>query len=180
MWKALLHARQGKPTDNEKDMSRCSLAVESLHTMEIREEQQVWFTLALGIYLGTYEMVVRSMRAHTLRQHALLLIKPWYPKLLDDPALYTDIVCIIWQDTAECLLRRQVPILQFRVGAREQFDHVGGISTGILPILYNVCKLCAASKPGVEVDEGIIAELVKTIRQWRPHPSVKFHQLRPA
>ncbi|RDW73594.1 hypothetical protein BP5796_07036 [Coleophoma crateriformis] len=170
---------------SEMELSLGATALQRLRTMTVNRPAEVALVLSLGTALLTFELLTSSKHSHAIGQHTLSLLRPWYDSVALSPEMDMDVLCPLFLDTAHCLLKREVPVIRYHVRDTSIVDRYVGLSSTLLPFLYDVCILGHRSKHTVlpsnsELDEGLesnFLDLEEIIQAWRPSPPVAFAHL---
>lgn len=164
---------------DEVDMSRSAVALRKLRYAPVSVDK-LEAILTLGNLLVTYELLTSSQTAHAITRFTLSLVQPIYyaqPSI----TMPTELISLCFLDIVECLVRREVPIVQFRVESLTMIDRYAGLLCPLLPILYELCEIgniYALGGPKNEREKSLLAERVSNLdyrlSAWRPTPPPGF------
>ncbi|KAE9985991.1 hypothetical protein BLS_003013 [Venturia inaequalis] len=164
---------------DDVDMSRSAVALRKLRYAPVSADK-LGAILTLGNLLVTYELLTSSQTAHAITRFTLSLIQPLY---YAQPAIPmpTELISLCFLDIVECLVRRETPIIKFRVENVTLIDRYAGLLCPFFPILYELCEVAniyALGGPKNERERRIFAEHVHSldsrISAWRPTPPPNF------
>lgn len=133
--------------------------------------------LLLGQALLVYNALIPSPDTQIITRGTLLSVRHWYPALLQRSDLNAVTMTPVLMDTVECLIRREVPVIQLPPPDYCVVDRFAGLRSSLLPLLYELCdrsyhaKIAApassvASLGHVENDPYFETE--DKIRRWNP------------
>ncbi|KAF2114595.1 hypothetical protein BDV96DRAFT_600558 [Lophiotrema nucula] len=77
---------------------------------------------------------------------SLLASRSWYPVMQNLPVLDNITVVPVLIDTIDCLIRREVPIVRWQETERVIVDRFAGVSSSLLPLMYDVCIISHRAK----------------------------------
>jgi Fungal specific transcription factor domain/Fungal Zn(2)-Cys(6) binuclear cluster domain len=176
---AVFRARSKLSGFDDVDMSRSAVALRKLRYAPVAEDQ-VGVILTLGNLLVTYELLTSSQLAHAITRFTLSLIQPLY---YSQPAfeMPTELISLVFLDIVECLVRREIPIIQFRVEDFTLIDRFAGLCCPLLPMLYELCQvgnIYARDGPQNEREKRLLAEHLRSLNArlstWKPTPTPGF------
>ncbi|KAJ0415438.1 hypothetical protein BJY00DRAFT_327064 [Aspergillus carlsbadensis] len=127
------------------NITHCTTALRKLRALHATDIPTICTMLALGTSILTYDQLAAHENVSMICRYLLNEVKPWYARLIQYPELDFELNCLIYLDTVECALRREVPVLRLRVRGEGVVDRYVGLVYGLLPLLYDVCVL------GVEI-----------------------------
>lgn len=146
----------------------------------LRSAEDAALVLMLGQVLFVYNVLISWPCTHVIVRSTLLTAREWYPTLLQvaewDPATVTP----VFVDTVQCLVRREVPVLRLPLGGRLVVDRLLGISSSLLPLLYDLCAcshrvkthapvpIPASPTDAQEADDDAYSAVERQIRSWEP------------
>jgi len=136
---------------------------------ELRAVTDLILTMVLGLGVITFDLLDSGLHAHSICRYTLGLTSTCTP-----PAASTELerhlLPLIHMDTCNCLVRRQVPSYRLRSRKPEGVDHYIGLCVSLLPLIYDVCCVAAASTP----DDGCkehFAGVEFAVPNWSPSMS---------
>ena len=153
---------------------RASSALATFRSCKIRSAKDVPTFLMLAGVLLAFGIVVDGdigNKSLLICSEALTLIKPFYESgSMDTLPLDPDfLVCLIMNETTECLLRGISPTVRYRPRSRPCVDKYIGICVTLLPQLYDLANLSDDLRNIVGGDAGPrIVALEAAIQDWRP------------
>jgi hypothetical protein len=178
---AVVRARTDASTVHEEEMSWSVIGLQKLRSLHITQLKEATNVLTLGLVLSTFDMLTLSSSTHLICRYTLSLIKPWYPKLWPNPNTDVELLCLIFIDTAECLVRREIPVIQHLVRDQHLVDRLLGLCPSFLPVLYNVCQCGYLSQQEGVTSRSMFLRTVHKVSQdvqcWYPSPPPKFEDL---
>lgn len=146
----------------------------------LRSVEDAAIILMLGQILFVYNVLISWPCTHLIIRNTLLTTRNWYPAMLKTPEWDAATLTPIFVDTIQCLVRREVPVLRLSIGDRVVVDRFLGVSSSLLPLLYDICvcshrvKMYAPApiKPLLPIDtreEGDVYSTVeRQISSWEP------------
>jgi hypothetical protein len=163
----------------KSNITLSTLALHKLRLLHATDIPTISTMLALGTSILTYDQLASLEGASMICRYLLSQVKPWYARLVQYPELDFELNCLIYLDTVECALRREVPVLRLQVRGEGVVDRYVGLVYGLLPLLYDVCVLGWEIRRdgGFGRGEGVEErwERVRSsIANWQPSPPVDF------
>jgi hypothetical protein len=157
-------------------------ALQKFRTISIHDSTEAAMVLSLGTAIATFELLTSGKDCRAIYGHMLSLIRPWYSDISSCPDMDIDVLCPVLMDTAECLVRREVPVIRFFVRDAAIVDRYVGLCSTMLPILYDICVLGHETKNLMhsrsgDIDDDLaeaIAEMEETTQRWQPTPPPGF------
>ncbi|KAK3984077.1 hypothetical protein QBC44DRAFT_253700 [Cladorrhinum sp. PSN332] len=160
--------------DAEADYAHSAKAVKGLReiaickTRSLRDTDPV-IAMVLGLGAVTFNLLDSGSYAHSVCRYTigLLRIPPD-----EAPELENGLVPLVFMDTCNCLIRRQVPVYRLRPRHHRGMDRYIGFCTSLLPHLYDLCGISHLIKN----DHNTISSaadtklsMIKTaIQDWTP------------
>jgi hypothetical protein len=138
-----------QPEDwEEANLRRGASCIRSLRdaSASICRDYDAGTVIMLGQILLAYNMLITWPRTHLIIRNVLLSVRDWYPDLAKQPGMNSVIVTPIFVDTIDCLIRREIPILQLPPRGNLSPDRFSGLCVDLLPLLYKLCKLSYHAK----------------------------------
>ncbi|KAL4901433.1 hypothetical protein BDW74DRAFT_187670 [Aspergillus multicolor] len=170
-----------------QNMSRCATAIRKLRSLDTPTDiAQVRIMLALGTSILTYDQLAspavsaspQGQGASMICRYVLSHAKPWYepPGILAlMPEMDFEMNCLIYLDTVECLLHRQIPVLRLRLREGEPVvDRYIGLCYSLLPLLYDVCMVGHEIKSQKHGWLEAWEKARDAIGEWQPSVSPEF------
>lgn len=164
---------------DDVDMSRSAVALRKLRYAPVSVDK-LEAILTLGNLLATYEILTSSQTAHAITRFTLSLVQPIYyaqPSI----TMPTELISLCFLDIVECLVRREMPIIKFRLEDLTIIDRYAGLLCPLLPILYELCEvgnIYALGGPKNEKEKMLLAEHINSLdcrlSAWRPTPPPGF------
>ena len=153
---------------------RAANAVSSLRALEISTRQDVSTCLVLGVVVSTFALYVAGGEGETeVCRCVLAQLKPLCETRLDlAPDELSFLNILIFTEVVECLLRGQVPTMQFKIGSEIEVDRYFGLSMPMMAHLYDICVISnalAEATPNHRL--RLLAQLdllEREVRKWRP------------
>lgn len=142
------------------DMCQGAKGLQCLRDVQILRPEEAVCILLLGQALYVFEGLTDTFRipastesgnkvmtsAHSIMRSALISARPWYPMLVNEPALDTVTICPLLLDIVSCLVHREIPIIEPCIPNRVIVDRYVGISVTLLPLLHQICTRSHAAK----------------------------------
>ncbi|KAI8158330.1 hypothetical protein K4K49_012675 [Colletotrichum sp. SAR 10_70] len=128
---------------NPREGSNC---LKQLQAATIVDAHDAAAVIMLGQVLVVYHIILLGTSAHAILRQSLLLVKDWLPSLLSQPCLYPITITSILVDTVECLVKREIPVIQPPLGDYSTVDRTFGLCSGLICILYELCMLSHEAK----------------------------------
>ncbi|KAL5043515.1 hypothetical protein BDW71DRAFT_118737 [Aspergillus fruticulosus] len=174
-----------------QNMSCCATAIRKLRALDPPTDlAQVRLMLALGTSILTYDQMaspaasvsVHGQGAFMVCRYILSHAKPWYDPpgpLARLPEMDIEMNCLIYLDTAECLIHRRIPVLRLRPRDRSEavVDRYIGLCYSLLPLLYDVCVI------GVDIGNKKVGSLRAwekvrdAVTEWQPSVPAGFAEM---
>jgi hypothetical protein len=138
--------------------------------------------LLLGQALLVYNTLIPSPATQIITRGILLSVKSWYPALIKHPYLDAVTLTPILMDTIECLIRREIPVIQLPGPDRCIVDRFLGVCSSLLPLLYELCERSYQvrtsefgehASPSDSKDDSY-SEVERKIRDWAPELPTYF------
>jgi hypothetical protein len=165
---AVFQARSQKSGFDDINFVRSAGGIRKLRRAHVTERDAGAFS-TLGLALTTFDLITSGTSAHTITQFTLSSIRPLYPSLWRDSNVESEILCLIFMDTVECLLRRQIPVLRYMVRDWSLVDRLMGLCAPLLPIMYDICQFAYESRTSSPVQRQF-GYLNKLVASWQPQP----------
>lgn len=133
--------------------------------------------LLLGQALLVYNTLIPSPDTHIITRGTLLSVRHWYPALIKRSDLNAVTMTPVLMDTIECLIRREVPVIQVPPPDHCVADRFVGLCSSLLPLLYELCVQSHQAKTGTtdplvpcsgDDKTDLYSEIEKKIRTWTP------------
>lgn len=123
---AVLRLQTGNPGLDEEGIARGSSALRTLRSTTASRSTAGAF-LNLGTALATFELLTSSCSSHAIVRASLTSIQPWYSALWAQAEHDSELLCPIFMDTVECLLRREIPIFRYQCRDATYVDRYVGV-----------------------------------------------------
>ncbi|KAF5013324.1 hypothetical protein FDECE_674 [Fusarium decemcellulare] len=178
---------------SELDLAQGSDCLKRLQAPAISHPEDAAAVVMLGQVLLVYHIVVLGTSAYTILRRSLLLVKDWYPSLLNQPALHAIVITPILIDTVESLVRREIPVVrapQEQTASYSIVDRSAGLCLGLLYLQYELCRISHQAKlSGVITHDGSsispptqhvgiyrqdLEDIRAQVSNWEPRPSTSF------
>ena len=159
---------------------RAATAVSSLRSLKVSGRQDVSVCLILGVVLTTFALYVAGGEVYTLCRFTLSLVKPTYESTRNfDSDEISFLVCLVFTEAVECLFSGDIPTLRFKPeDTVDVVDRYLGLSSPLLPYLYDLCGLNHALRHTQELGLPRIMERLNLLEQavlrWNPTPPADF------
>lgn len=128
--------------DEETTLRRSARALSTLMTLRPSSKIELSTLLSLALSIITYSIQSLGLQIRPIVQSSLRYVQPWLNNYLDRQWVATDsnLICLVFHDTIECLLRREIPAIRFDLpDIDDVVDRYFGVTHSILPILYDLC-----------------------------------------
>ncbi|KAK4466279.1 hypothetical protein QBC42DRAFT_167155 [Cladorrhinum samala] len=150
-----------------------------------RDETDLVVAMVLGLGAVTFNLLDTGSYAHSVCRYTIgLLCTPplpgeGVPELLED-----GLIPLVFMDTCNCLIRRQVPVFrlgglgssQHRRGRDSSMDRYIGLCASLLPHLYDLCSVSHLIKSNhnmITAAAEVKLSAIKTaIQEWTPPDQV--------
>ena len=178
----------------ELDLSQGSHWLKWLQSPAVIRSDDAIAVIMLGQILVVYHIAVLGTSAHSILRRSLLLVKDWYPSLLNEPSLYPITITPIFIDTVECLVKREIPVIRPPPDDNTDYsivDRSAGVCVGLLHLQYEVCKIGHLSKTLAPITHGnsfesttdqdirtyakSLEDIKRRVSEWEPRPSTCFY-----
>jgi hypothetical protein len=139
--------------------------------------------MLIGQIMLVYNNLIPCSYARDITRGALLSARDWYPSLMSRPELDSITVPLLLVDTIECLVAREVPVLRLPVTNRYVVDRFMGISSSLLPLLYDLCECSYRVKTGgYSTDDGLWTSdepdpyfhIEQSLKNWKPPGTIQL------
>ncbi|KAL3457572.1 hypothetical protein BJX64DRAFT_268704 [Aspergillus heterothallicus] len=171
----------GSEEHKEKNMARSAHAIRKLRNLQATNLAEVATMLALGTSILTYDLIAALDGAGKICRYLLSQVKPWYGRLVRLPEFDFELNCLVYLDTVDCLIRREVPVLRHEIREEGVVDRYIGLVYSLLPLLYDVCVLGWEVKRAggfPQGEEQTLKERWESVRRqiadWQPSPPENF------
>lgn len=147
----------------------------------LRSVEDAAIILMLGQILFVYNVLIALPCTHLIIRNTLLTTREWYPAMLETPEWDPATLTPVFVDTVQCLMKREVPVLRLLVKDRLVVDRFLGISSSLLPLLYDLCVCSHRIKlhcPALintpfsidvhEVNDDAYSVVERHINSWEP------------
>lgn len=167
------HGILGAP--NPLSLSRTASSLKKLRTYDITDTTQLAVLSTMGLSMITFETITSCISAHAIAEHTLSLLRPWYPLLTQNPGLDSNLNCLIFMDTINCLVRRnKAPVLKYVSIYPHFLDRALGLCCTLLPLLHDLCYPFTC-------DPAFYASIKIALQTWQPNlPSDFYTSYSPA
>ncbi|CAI7627461.1 unnamed protein product [Penicillium manginii] len=159
---------------------RAALAISSLRSFQISNEQDVATLLILGVAMVTFAMHVSDGQASLISHYTLSLIKPLAHTMYTMHSSLIDYwMCLVCTETSECLLKSEVPSMRVDPCKRtHEVDRYLGLSSSIFAHLYDICEAGNSLKNASMATAANVMERLAFIKvaveQWHTNPPSNF------
>lgn len=140
--------------------------------------------LMLGQILLAYNaMLPLGNSTRTITRSVLWIVRDWYPVMLQDPRIDAITITPVLIDSIDCLVRREMPVLQLPTTRMWTVDRFLGVCCSLLPFLYDLCQ-CSVLVRGHRELNCQEADLIlcdpyedieRSIAAWEPEYPVDLH-----
>ncbi|KAH7121640.1 hypothetical protein EDB81DRAFT_814172 [Dactylonectria macrodidyma] len=164
-----------EPTTVRSGYVHACSALKRLREYQVQSKHGVSECLALGALVLSFAHCSTATDAPAIASRTLALIKESYETKPDFS--HQDLVfmsCIILPEIFECLIHGSVPTVRYRVvkGSEKYVDRYIGLTSPLLPHLYDICELSNAISLGDNEDMSEILKALELVDQqvtaWRP------------
>lgn len=137
--------------DSNDDFSNGAKAVQVLRAAEmqvLQQETELIKFLTLGLGIITFDLFTSGLHIHSVSRFTINLVKHLYPqarsdtqeqRLVSRPHLDLHSIPLLFCDTINCIVKREVPVLKFQCQTPQPVDRYIGICTALLPHLFDIC-----------------------------------------
>jgi len=161
------------PEDQLIGHRRAASAVSTLRSVTNMSTSDLPIILVVAISAITFALHI-SGTAFSITQHTLSIIEPIYKSSLElDSDSHAFVICLIHEDTDECILRAELPTLRFIIQRPEGFvDRYLGISSPLLLYMYDICvvshTLCHDEHPDLLEATRALDMTERAVEEWTP------------
>lgn len=170
-------ARENKGL-RDRDVAKGTRSLQKLRTTRISGIHDAFAILALGQALAAFDLLTSCIGLTSILRYSLTSIQPWYGQLSRDPSLDSITISSILWHTLCCLVRREVPVIKFIPRDSHIVDHLAGLCTTLLPILYDLCLasygLKCQLRSGSQTDTNPLRQVQQRLLSWVPEPPSTF------
>ncbi|KAF4833976.1 hypothetical protein CGCTS75_v003661 [Colletotrichum tropicale] len=186
LWDAQHNRMKTLDEVNPREGSNC---LKQLQAAAIVDAHDAAAVIMLGQVLVVYHIILLGTSAHAILRQSLLLVKDWLPSLLSQPCLYPITITSILVDTVECLVKREIPVIQPPLGDYSTVDRTFGLCSGLIRVLYELCMLSHEAKKSACAGSVVsdnpmhlrprnfsnqLADIERRVREWEPAPPTTF------
>lgn len=178
---AVFHARSNKSGFDNIDFVRSASGLRKLHSAALAStltNGDLSAFVALGLALVTFDPITSGAATRTITCFTLSLVCTSSPGACVDPRLEPDMLYLVFMDTVECMLRRQLPVLRYRVRDPTLVHRLVGLCAPLLPITYNVCQIAFESRSRSPSPRhfcpAFFDYLSALVATWQPLPPPDF------
>ncbi|EXJ77828.1 hypothetical protein A1O3_08987 [Capronia epimyces CBS 606.96] len=172
MFNACKRARVGSGAFDVSELAPGAMSLRKLRTTRVGGLQDALAMLALGQTLAAFDYLTVCVGPSLILRYTLSSIRPWYEELGGDATFDPLTVGPIFWDTVSCLLRREIPILQFWPREGHIVHHMVGLCTTLLPIFYDLCvvikRLKNRSSYSWSEGNARIRQIEQRLLSWTP------------
>jgi len=170
---AVLQARSQQSGFDDAHFARSAVGLRKLQSRDGWREDVGAF-LTLGLTLATFELITSGSSANGVVRFTLSSIRDLYSSIWLDDDLDSEILSLIFMDTIDCLLRRQVPVLRYRPRDCHLVHRLFGLCASLLPIMYEICQLAADARRRCQLPHQLnpilFDHLIELVASWQPQP----------
>lgn len=159
---------------------RAALAISSLRSFQITNEQDITTLLILGVAMVTFAMHVSDGQASLISHYTLSLIKPLAQNIYTlNSAMIDYWMCLVCTETSECLLKSEVPSMRVDPCKRtHEVDRYLGLSSSIFAHFYDICEAGNSLKNASMATAARVVKNLASIKvaadQWHTTPPSDF------
>ncbi|KAF2106386.1 hypothetical protein BDV96DRAFT_334562 [Lophiotrema nucula] len=151
---------------------RAASAISALRSLGSFSSGDLSAILMLSASAVTFALHI-SGSALAICRHSLHLIQPFYSPTMDlDTDSLAFLVCLVHSETAECLLRCEVPTLRFEVPLRYTVDRFLGVAAPLLSHLHDICEISYNLSRATSVNNAetmrSLDEIGLAVDHWQP------------
>ena len=163
-------------------MARCLVTLTAT-SCPVASVEDAAMRLLLGQALLVSNVLLPSFATHSITRGALLNVKDWYPALIQQPCFDAITLTPVLIDLVECLVRREMPVIRLPDVDRYVVDRFLGITTTLLPLLYDLCESSYHVKEiGFAIggllhcdgDNDVYSKVERNIYNWAPDIPSEF------
>lgn len=173
------HFSTSIPThDAEAYYAHSAKAVKGLREIAIcktpRDDTDLVVAMVLGLGAVTFNLLDSGSYAHSVCRYTIGLLRMPPPDEEAPELLEDGLIPLVFMDTCNCLIRRQVPV--YRLGPRHRrgstMDRYIGLCASLLPHLYDLCGVSHLIKNDhnmISSAADVKLSAIKTaIQDWTP------------
>lgn len=167
-------------TSVEIGHSRAALAISSLRSFKIENQQDLATVLTLGVAMVTFALHVSDGQAFLISHYTLSLVKQQAHCIYALNSTMIDYwMCLVCTETFECLLKSEAPTMRVDPSRRSHtVDRYLGVSSTIFAHFYDICEVGSslknASMAKVANTMGCLASIEAAVDQWQTSPPSNF------
>jgi len=154
-------------------------SLQKLRTARVTNIQHAFAVIALGQALAAFELLTNCVGSMLILRYSLRVAKEWYSELAREESMDAVMICPVFWDTVHSAFRGEVPVVRF--SEREGVgvvDRIGGICTGLLGILYDLCvvgkRVKDQRRSGSGIDTTDLTEIEQRLISWTSRTPSNF------
>ncbi len=135
-------SRDAKADHHYKNSARAVKALRERGDQDGKQQQNTMsLDLALGLGVVTFDLMDSGLHGHSVARYTIRMLQGHSPSSRDaQQGLYRGGLPLIFMDTCNCIVRRQVPVLRLPPPTlAAEVDRYIGLSTSLLPLLFDIC-----------------------------------------
>lgn len=176
---------RGQQNLSDASLSTNTDALRSLRNACLQSSKDIVQFLWLTAIVQSFDRLARgNLSTNSILEWSLARLQPVQAQLTDNPRdTSPTLTCFIFIDTASSMFKSCLPIMKMPSAFEDLIDRFAGLCGSLLPLLYDVCGLLAATKNSAshcrETDEIVQqwSDTYTAIIAWEPSfSSVSFLQ----
>src|SRR3569833_318825 len=139
--------------------------------------------LMLGLGVLTLDLLDSGLYSHTIVRFTIDVVQHFYSREAQasnaiatqtaiPQGLDADLIPLVFMDTCNCIVRREVPVYRLRPQHPETVDRYIGLCGSLLPHLYDICCISSDirrnSAAGTGDFESKLGAVENSVLQWEP------------
>ncbi|KAK6083256.1 hypothetical protein SCUP515_01998 [Seiridium cupressi] len=151
-----------------RDFSHTSLlagadALRTLRNATVNDQTSLIRFLSLTALLQSFDRLVHGISTQVIMESTLIKVRSTQIALdTEHQNISVALTCLIFIDTANCLLKSRIPIMKIPSPHADLPDRLAGLCGTLLPLLYNTCCLLHSIRK-----RGYSSYDVTTSIQWQ-------------
>ncbi|KAK5655378.1 hypothetical protein OQA88_5648 [Cercophora sp. LCS_1] len=133
------------------------------------QEGDLQLTVILGLGIVTFDLLDSGLHAHRICRYTLGLLDNHHAF---SPELEDGLLPLIFMDTCNCLVRRQIPVYRSRTQKQGHVDRYIGLCVPLLSHMYELCCISSELSDGLGAIDEAIGEALSTVQEaiatWNP------------
>lgn len=177
---AVFQARTKKSGIDNVNFAHSAAGLRKLRCTRVKNGN-IGALVSLGLALATFDLLMSGAATRTITRFTLSLTcasSPSVESIWMDPNLESDILCLVFMDTVECMFHRELPVMRYWSQNASFVHRLFGLCGPLLSIMCDVCKLAFESQSRSlsprQLCPAMFDHLYAVVASWQPQPPPNF------